>query len=441
MQRLLSYVRSNPFLLDSSIMIGSGVFLGVLNYFFSVVMVHVLPLSSFGQFQVYTNLIALLSVVGGAITPYMIRMSAYARYGQDNGNEERGFTILFNLYRQHRYLIIGTLGLFVAVMLLIASYFVTFSIGHAFFIIVGVVLFTILAGIFSGIMQGIKAFFHFTCVNITSVLIKIVVAAGVAWITKSPGAALLGLAVSQMVSFYFFQKKVLKEFSSSVQSANIKDIPHTLLYDILYTFLFSILLSFVSNGDMLISQSILDGEMLGFMGVFVVVGKMILFANIAMMGVVMPYVAQAKDRYALRQVVRFAYLLILAISLVGILGFLLLPHIILEVLFHMPANSFLEPILWQTGCVAALLSLLTLEATISYARKIPRFIPLFFGIVGVFILLVYGYGSNVPSLMKMIGISHAVGWLLLVSNRLLYTWRKSSDQLFTKREKTLQSGI
>ncbi len=397
-------------------MIGGGVFLGMLNYVFTVVMAHAFSVSDFGEFQVYMNLVVMLSVLGGALSPYAVRMAAVAQ-SQDVGSD---FNRILSLYRHNKPRVFGLLAVCILILMLCVTHFIAVDGLVPFFIILCTAVVATLGGIFSGIVQGLKSFFHFNTVNIGSALVKIGLCVILAVLTKNPGLALIGFFISQLSIFYFFERKTITTFpqSSRHEPAKMGNIFTPVFFrDIIYTFLYSASLSVLFNGDILLAQISVHDETLGLMSVFLIIGKMILYSNVALMNVVLPYIAGSKESET--PVIAIGYGILSSIGAGGIALFKIFPMFMLHTVFHAPMGTGIESILWQSGVIALLLSFMTLEATIAYASKVPRFVGILVASTVLFAISMAFFGGSIQALAYVLMYSYGIGWLLLLANRLL----------------------
>ncbi len=408
---------TRPFLLDSTVMIGGGVLLGILNYTFIVIMAHVFSISGFGEFQTYASIISFASVVGTAPAYYAMRLSAWS----SRDTERRELSSLIRFYLRYRAYVIGFLISAVGIILLAVFSAMRIHGTVLFLLVLLSVVTAILELFFSGIVQGTKKFFRFTSINLVSAFLQIVCAGLVGYITRSPVLALSGFVVSQLYALFFFEQTAVRSFrpDDGLDKGTRGILTSSLVRQLPTTFLFSLGLVVLSNGDIMLSRLVLSPEALGFMSIFLVIGKMVLFSNLALMGVILSYTPEgASSGRSGRVVIPLAYAIMGAIGIAGIGIFLLIPRFVLHTLFHVPIGSFLEPILWQAGVIELFLSFLSLEATVLFARKI-RGMPIVLCVIAlVFCVAMCLGGHSVESLARILAGVYAGGWLVLLTYRI-----------------------
>jgi len=237
-----------------------------------------------------------------------------------------------------------------------------------------------------------------------------------------------------MARFYFYKKweKPKNSTADSVwrekyfSGTNFKKNFSSILF-------FSLGLALSSNADVALVKNIAAGQIAGYYAALGVLGKIILWLNLAIISVLFP--VACSDGYAgkpaSKRAILGSYGLIIFISLPIIAAYYFFPDFFVKILFGQKYLVFASN-LWLFGIMAFWLSLLTLESNLALARQEFKSSLVLFASVILMAAGVVSARSDLRAIIIYISGAFFVSWGLMLFLNLSHRYR------FVPKEDNLQ---
>jgi len=408
---------------NSFFMMAGNLLAGFLGYVFHFLISRRLSISAYGELQSLISLAGILAVPSAAITFFTIKHSS----GYFAKNDFAGNFAFYHWLRLKVYWIISGLSvIFVLISPWLLAYLHLPSYPDLFlawlFVAVG-----LLVAVKSGILSGWQDFKSISLSAVLATLIKLIVGVMLVELAATAFSALIGYLAAGIFSFIFLKSLIRKKgrLTKEAQTENKDNFfkPQLVWQEIkkiiLPVLFFTFLLSLLNSLDMLMVKNLVSPELAGFYGAFNILGKIIFWASSAIVAVILPMAcAQSSQKQKLdKKTLLFANLLIFAICLGGAAMYLFFPDLIISLLFGAKylalANS-----LWAFALMALSLSLLSLEATLAYARYDFKISYLIAGSLILEIILVSLFHQNLLMIALMVALAQFIGYVLCLAYNL-----------------------
>jgi len=341
---------------------------GVLGYLFQLLVTRKLTVAEYGELQSLIGLLGLLSISAVMLGNFIGRYTAVIGVAHDAA-ATRGFLSWLN----RRCVIIVPIGFtaYLALMPLVARYLHLPSVvGLA---CIGVVaVFTIFSIGYTNILTG---WGNFTSTNTSLVVgacLKLAAGIVIVMLSATANAAALAIIIGAVGSWFVLRMSARRTIGSgpttdwrTVYFAGL-DLRKT----VLPIFFFSFTSGLVGSVGILLVKNLTSATTAGYYGVLTLFGSVFVMVSSAIAQVTRRAVCAAEYREAGsgRRPLGMAYLLIIAMSVIGIVAYATLPQLIINAVVGAKYVA-VAPDLWLFGVSASVMSLLFLEVTLAYARN------------------------------------------------------------------------
>lgn len=386
----------NKFLQDNIIFIFGTFFVSLANYFYHFFISRRVTVAEYGEFQNLLAFFAIFSVLNSALSYFVVKYVAVFAEHEDYASS-REFT---------RLLVSKVTKL--AFLLLLVIFIISPGLKHIFhfsslwglLIIGATVFFSTISVVYLEVLRSWQKFLALTLFGAAAAAVKLFGGIGLAMTYPSAAAISFSLLLAVLAGWFlskiYCQKKIgIAGGNSETTTWRKKYFSDTSLKKAAVKIsIFSLGVVLVTNLDIVLVKMLVSPEKAGYYGAFSLLGKIILWLSGAVTGVILPTACTRGflgKRPAKKQL-GLSYLMITFIGLVLTAAYFLIPEFFINLFFGkkfiVEASS-----LWLFGLMAFFLSLLTLEANLSFAKNDFR--------------VVYFLGSTVLFMVLGVSVFHA----------------------------------
>lgn len=407
------------FLKQSAVMVVGSFIAGLLGYCFHILASKFLSVSAYGDLQALLSLFVLFSVPTQAILLYVTRRTARAAAGDVDTMCSQVCVM-----RQYTYLSIA-IAMFVYIALLPLLQWYT-HIENTWSIIAVIVLSGV--GFLGALYQGVQtAWHHFSTVSISGVLnagLKLLFAIVVLYIFGTVFSVVVVMIVASMITLAYLYTGIGKR-CSGLQTKKIFPRMNRMTVQQLWTqsqsvLVLSFALAALASIDVLLAKHFLSPHDAGIFAAYAVLGKIIFWIAGAVIAVLFPRTSVSTHEQGQRKrvsTVTLSYGIITTLGALLLLIFTFFSQLIIHILFDASYVSK-AGILWLFGLAALLLSFITLEAYVAYARndrRAPWILVVCFVLV-LFVPSVFG-GEDFYRLISSFTVALAISYCITLGNR------------------------
>jgi O-antigen/teichoic acid export membrane protein len=405
---------------------------GLLGYAFHFVISRQISVAQYGELQSLLSISIIFGVFNSALGYFAICHTAVFA-----AHEDRAANLGFTSYLQAR---VFKFAAGMLVILIIASPLLAqllhFSSYVGFIVISFATVLSTMTVVYSQILQGWKKFFLLTVIGVATALAKLLSGTILAFLSHKTAAVSFSFLIAAGVTWYL-SKSWSKE---KIGGEDAKDIPTDWLTSnasrsdadwknkyfsetntrktATKIFFFSLALILVSNLDVLLVKFFSTAETTGYYGAFSLLGKIVLWLALPVVSILLPdacaigHAGKRPDKgYLLKS---YALIALFAIGLIGI--YYILPDFIVKLFF---GKKYLldTQILWLFALMSYFLSLLTLEANLSFAKRDFRVVYFLATTVILMIASLARYHSSLLEIVLAFSGSFLAGYIsILVLN-------------------------
>lgn len=401
------------FLKNSAVNIIGTLLSGFLNYLFHIVVSRKMEVAEYGELQSLISLCAIASVFGTALYYFIVKKSSAFSAGKDSSGQKD----FFRFFLPKERLIIGGFLLFFLALSPLFFYYLHLKNFTSLLFVALILVFSIESLIYLAVLVGWKDFLFANIAINLSALSKLVFGFLIAqffpyaWLVIS--SLFLSAFLGWFISLLLFRKKFIGEPESKEDEEKRKELllGKETRNELIPVFIFSALSVVIANIDIILVKNIMSSEMTGFYSVLSLFGKMVLWVNMAVIGVFLP--SACAENYqggkVKKKTLVLAYSLILLFSLGAIFVYFLFPDLVISLLFGQKYALFSKE-LWLFGVFALVFSLLSLESSVSFARQNFR-ISYVLALVSVLVIFgVYLFHKDIRQVILTIIAAMAVGY-------------------------------
>lgn len=384
---------------------------GIFGYLFHFAVSRQMSVAQYGELQSLLSVSLIFGVFNSALSYLVVKhTSVFAAHNDRTANLE--FTNYFtSKISKYSAVLLATL----LIVSPILSRLLHFSSYLGFFVVSFATFLSAITIIYLEVLRGWQKFFFLSFIGVAIVFVKLV--AGVSLAALSPKASIVSFSflasavIGWYLARYYCEKRILgAERPKGASGWKEKYFSEaSLKKTVLKIFVFSLALGLVSNSDILLVKYFSSAETTGFYGAFSLIGKIILWLNLSIVGVMLPgacaegYSGKRPGKYDLLR----SYGLMAIIALVFVATYYLFPGFMIRIFFGKKYLLNIS-ILWMFGIMSYLLSLLTLEANLSFAKHDFRVI---YFLAGTFFLMIAGLAKYHASLEQIV-LSLSTAFLL-----------------------------
>lgn len=194
-------------------------------------------------------------------------------------------------------------------------------------------------------------------------------------------------------------------------------------------FFFSLALVLVSNLDVVLVKYFSDAETTGYYGAFGLLGKIILWLNLAVVSVMLPGACaegHAGKRPDKRHLLN-SYGIMVLVGISAMLFYYFAPNFTIKMFFG-EKYVYDTSVLWLFGLMSFLLSLLTLEANLSFAKRDFRVVYFLAATVVLMVVGVSIYHTNLKEIVLTFTVSFLFGYIFITIFNIFHERRKINPQ-------------
>jgi len=395
---------------------------GLLGYAFHFVVSRQISVAQYGELQSLLSIMLIFGVFNSTLGYFAIRhTSVFAAH------DDRTANIGFTAYLQTKvFKFATTLFIILIVASPLLAQLLHFS-SYAGFIIISFATFlSSMTIVYSEVLRGWNKFFLLTMVGITAALAKLLSGAILAFLSHNTATVsfsfLIAAAISWQLSKFWANEKITGETVSRNGSSwkNKYFSEDSIRKSATNIFFFSLTLLLVSNLDVLLVKYFSSAETAGYFGAFGLLGKLVLWLNLPVVGVLLPEACSeghAGKRPVENILKSYGLMTIIALGLMATYFFF--SDFVVNTFF---GNKYVfdTQILWMFALMSYLLSILTLEANLSFARRDFRVIYLLAATVILMTAILAKYHINLQQIVLSFSASFLLGYILILILNLYY---------------------
>lgn len=408
----------NNFFYISSVVLG-----GILGYAFHFIVGRNLSVSQYGELQSITGIMLIFGVFFSTLSYFVIKYSSVLHLHKDR-IEQSNF--LLYIKKKFRFVIFVFLIIFLLLSPLIKN-FLHLDDYMGLVIICLSMFIAFYSSFYSNSIQGWSDFWGISVIGVILAIIKLLSGYFLANYFPSASVVIWSSLVSAVFGWILFRAYFWKHWPKPKEIKNENCWREKYFSGvnfrkslILISF-FSLGIALVSNADIIIVKNLATPEVSGYYGALSVLGKIILWINLAVAGVLFP--DACSDGFFGKPVKKnsiiFSYAVIVFSSLFLIFIYYFFPEFIVGLLYgekYLPVANELA----LFGLMAFFLSLLTLEAKMALARQDYRSNWI---LVSTFILMstgIFFYYESIRFIIISVSLSFFLGWAVLLFCNLNY---------------------
>ncbi|HLM84460.1 MAG TPA: hypothetical protein VK254_04615 [Candidatus Bathyarchaeia archaeon] len=419
--------------LQNNAIVMIGTLLGApLGYAFHFVVSRQISVAQYGELQSLLSLSIIFGVFNSALGYFAIRHTSVFSANNDwQANND------FIGYLQTKTIKFASL---VLIILLAASPLLAkilhFSSYTGFFVLSLATYISTLTVAYGEVLRGWGNFLTLTIIALAVGVIKILSGSALAIGFHTTAAVSVSFLVMSIANLYFakvWTKKMVAGKPGLQKSESIWKNKYFPEANIRRTatkiFFFSLAIVLLSNIDVILVKYFASADIAGFFGAFNMLGKIVLFLNMAVIGVMLPEACvdgHSGRRLNKKNLLR-TYGLMTLIGFGSMTFFYLFPNFVVR-LFFGQKYIFETQLLWLFALISYLLSVLTLEANLSFAKRDFRVV--YFLIAAILLMvgaLAKFRGDLREIILALIGTLLA-GYLAVVSLNIINEKRSKFDK-------------
>lgn len=417
------------FLKNNAIFMAGTLIGGLLGYAFHFVVSRQISVAQYGELQSLLSIMLIFGVFNSALSYFTVRhTSVFAAHQDFEANRE------FKNYLAPR---VFKLTLVILLILLIASPLLArllhFSSSIGFIVVSLATFFSTMTVIYFEILRGWQKFFFLSLAGVAVAFTKFTSGAILAFFSGNTAIVsfsfLLAAFAGWYLAKYWSQEKITGRSTAQIRTDwKNKYFPETNIRKLAANiFFFSLALILVSNLDVLLVKYFSSAETAGYYGAFALLGKIVLWLNLSVAGVLLPdacaegHSGKRPGKYYLLN--SYTLMSLIAFGLIVIYYFI--PDFVINLFFG--KKYILDTqVLWLFALMSYLLSVLTLEANLSFAKHDFRVVYL---LAATAILMIAGlarYHADLQQIVLAFSASFFIGFLLVFVLNLVHEKRRLS---------------
>lgn len=387
---------------------------GFIGYIFHFIVSRQMSIAQYGELQSLLSASIIFGVLNSALSYFAIRhTSVFAAHNDQAANQE-----FIDYFSPKIFKIAAILLLALLILSPALSTLLHFSSYLGFFVISVATFISTMTIIYSEVLRGWQDFIALSLIGIIMAVVKMATGSGLSFVSHKASVVSFSILLSAISGWLITKRWSRKKTTGSISEGNPANRKEKYFSEAstkktaIYIFFFSLALILVSNLDVILVKYFSSAETTGYYGAFSLIGKIILWFNLVVVGVMLP--GACVDGYGGKRLGKknllesYGLMTILAFGL--ILLYYLIPNFIVNLFF---GEKYIidTQILWIFGVMSYLLSILTLEANLSFAKHDFRVI---YFLALTVLLMVAGlakYHSNLEEIALALSASFLVGYL------------------------------
>jgi O-antigen/teichoic acid export membrane protein len=417
----------NKFLKNNAIFMAGTLISGLLGYVFHFVVSRQISVAQYGELQSLLSTMLIFGVFNSALSYFTIKhTSVFAAHQDFEANRE------FTSYLSSR---VFKLTLAILLVLLIASPLLAsllhFSSMIGFIVVSLATFFSTMTIIYLEILRGWQKFFLLSLAGVATAFVKFASGAILASIAHNTATVSFSLLIAAFAGWYLAKYWSRKKITSGnipeagigwkhkyFSGTNIRKSAINILF-------FSLALILVSNLDVILVKYFSSAETAGYYGAFALLGKIVLWLNLSVAGVLLPdacadgHTGKRPDKKTLFN--SYALMALIALGLITVYYFI--PDFVVNIFFG-KKYIFDTQVLWLFALMSYLLSILTLEANLSFAKHDFRVIYFLATTVILMVVSLARYHASLQQIALAFSGSFFIGFLLVFGLNLIHEKRR-----------------
>ncbi len=390
---------------------------GLLNYAFHFAVSRQISIAQYGELQSLLSAMLIFGVFNSALSYFTIRhTSIFAAHRDFEANRE---FINYLASRVFKITLLILLLLFAISPLL--AHLLHFSSAIGFVIVSIAIFFSTMTIVYFEILHGWQKFFSLSLIGIAGALAKLVSGTILAFLSPKTVIVSLSFLISSFVNWHlakYWSKKEIGIGNTPKLGTDWKNkyfSETNIRRSAIKIFFFSFALILVSNIDILLVKYFSSPETAGYYGAFALLGKIILWLNLSVASVLLPEACtdghlgkRPRKKYLFSS---YFLMILLALGITTI--YYIAPKLVINIFF---GNKYLfnAQILWLFGVMSFLLSILTLEANLSFAKQDFRVVYLLTATLILMIASLAQYHTDLRQIVLALSGSFLVGYILIL---------------------------
>ncbi len=414
----------DKFLRNGLILVAGSTLTGFLGYFFHFVISRKLSIEQYGELQGLLSVLVISSVFSASLSNFVVKYSSVFAKAKDYYSNKKFVELLrFRVVR-------------LSAILFLLFLFLTPLIGKVIrvdkylglIVIAGAIAFSLNTVVYQRMLTGWEEFGKVSSIGVFGVFMRLLIGFLIASFYPSASAVVFAFLLAGIARFIFSKILCQKKYLSIEEKKGDLDLKvgdwqgkyfskMNIRKSIVPIFIFSLTLILVSNVDVILVKNLTSAELTGHYGALSVLGKIVLWFNMAIVGVIFPTACAngQKGEGISQKMLIGVYGLVLTVSLLIAIFYFLFPVFLVNLFFGSKYLVFHDN-LWIFAIMALALSLLTLEANLAYARHDFKISYILVGVVLVMILSVYFFHSTIYKVVVAVTFSFLIGYLATLMN-------------------------
>jgi O-antigen/teichoic acid export membrane protein len=345
---------------DSGILLIGLIFTSIINYLFQAFMGRSLGPKDYGIMSTFFAFIYFIGIIVSTINTSTSNFTARFKKKNEYGKIKYKFIVLFKLLLKY-----GGIGFLIYLIFIpFLKNFTNIPDTYSFVLVGIVALVSLINALFSGLFNGLQAFFSQVTISAITTTVKLLSAVAFIYLGLNYISGILGVlfgGIAGAIFGYFIFKKKVPAVSKPF---NIKDffdysysiLPSTIAYSVLFTV------------DIIILKSLFSAYDVGLYSAGSMIGKIILFASGVIVSLIFPKLSAEENLNKAKIILNISafFLAIAGFCYVALLYFF--PHIVIQIIYgtkYLPIAS----LLWLFGVMFLLYALNNLYRIYFYTRK------------------------------------------------------------------------
>jgi O-antigen/teichoic acid export membrane protein len=390
---------------------------GFLGYLFHFIVSRKLSVGQYGELQAIVSLTMIFGVLSSALSYFIIKNSSVFAAHEDRQGQAHFLSFLID---RSRIPILGISILYLFLLPLFKSllhltdYFGLLAVGSS-------ILFFLFSGFYANTLQGWKKFLVVGLIGSTVAAVKLAGGYLLALIYPMASFVSFSLLLSAfsgwLVARYFSRREWPVPGSDLAEEKVWREKyfnGESFKKSLIGIFFFSLALSVAGNLDIILVKNLTSSETAGYYGALSVLGKIILWLNLSVVGVMFPEACSVGHfgQPARWKSIAGSYGLIFLVSFPAVVVFYFFPVFLVGLLYgqkYLAVSGFL----WLFSLAALFLSFLTLEANLALARRDRRATYILGAVVSLLAAGVFLFHADLKQIILSVSFSFLIGWLLI----------------------------
>lgn len=387
---------------------------GLLGYLFHFFVSRQLSVAQYGELQTLISLFAIFGVFSSSLGYFVVKhVSVFASRNDREATEKFSRFLSEKIFRFSVIFLIFfvILSPFFKQLLHLGNILGLLLVGAGVVFNFGLVL-------YQEALRAWEKFLLITYIGIAAAFLKLISGVILGKYTGTASLVILSFSISVLTGWFIAKrlasKVIFKTGAGTAWSEGY--FPELEITKIMKSiFIFSLLIALLQSLDVVLVKSLAGAELTGYYGALGLLGKVVFWINLSIVGVVLP--KAFVDGYEGKKL-RFkyhaaAYGLIILVSLGSLASYYLFPNLVVKAFF---GNKYLVVAgnLWFFALIAFFLSILNLEANLAFANH--KFKLLWWLAISILIMTlgIRYYHGSILQIASAVGISYLVGYFGIV---------------------------